>query len=166
MATQFITTALTTTQVLADGDTMVLTDLGSIVAATGDGIASSGFSGDVQVFGSVYGEARGIDLVSSTLDAFNVYIGTTGRVVGATSTGLFIDGSGSRISNFGELSGSFYGLYSIGSVYLTNAGVIGSTGVYGAFFDSQPGEVSTIQIDNSGTISGSLEGLATRNSDV
>merc|ERR1711916_181407 len=88
MATTYVTTVNTGAGPVftpASGDTIFVSDTGLVGSTSGDAFAASGISGfDLYVDGTVFGDARAVDLNSFTGN-FRLDVGTGGRVSGDQS---------------------------------------------------------------------------------
>ncbi len=154
MAIDYITDTRTQEQSVDTDQHLIVTATGSIVATSSDGIGISDPSTvhiQTSIYGSVYGQLKGIAFGTSDTTAF---IGETGIVEGGV-TGLET-GENGVVTNNGQIKGGLQGiLANYINASITNGGsVVGSVGIEGDFDFGD-----NTRFTNTGTVTGLSHGV-------
>ncbi|MCP5072974.1 MAG: calcium-binding protein [Rhodobacteraceae bacterium] len=175
MAWTFISTDETTAQIVAIGDTMVLTEEGSILNSVGVGISSSGMDNNTTVLvnGEIIARNYGIILTGTSdgttagIGSHDIQISATGSVQSAfvSQHAVFATGSSNSLVNHGSVlavnsAARFLG--DSGEVF--NFGTISSSDSYGVYFDGVSS--GTSEVMNGGLIFGGHSGVVCSDNDL
>jgi len=169
MATSFITTDQTTTQILTSGNSLYLAEGVSIIPAVGNGINSSlatDFDLDLFIGGAVTSVSAAISMDSdangdySGTGFYDITIAKTGTVVSFLGGALQTGGRGNIVTNFGiltTLSSANAGYQNVGDdLSLRNFGEI--SGGRGINLHNS-GDNNEATVENHGLVLGELYGI-------
>lgn len=117
MATETITTNITTTRTMDGADNLYILRDGSVTTSTGAGVDISGSNNNLYIEGTVAAQGQGVDSDSNAVGT-DITIAETGVIVkGGTSggTALFMNGTDESVINHGLISGAFGVVFSTSS---------------------------------------------------